>query len=442
MKIDKEFLEKQEKEFASDRALRVAQRAASNTGLIDASISLSETKGNRHEFNVLVPETKIRNQKKSGRCWIFAAMNVLESKLTKKYNIKEYELSQSYLYFYDKLERSNYFFKLILDTLDEELDGRMMSHILSAPMGDGGQWDMVKNLIRKYGIVPKNAMPETKNSSASAQMNNYLTKLLRMYAKDLRNAHTEGKSKQELDSMVEGFLKKIYNVLSISLGTPPTKVDFETRNKDNNFISHKDLTPLEFFEMLDVNLDDYISIINAPTKDKPFLKSYTVEKLGNVVEGDIVKYVNVEIDEMKKSVLKQLQDGEPVWFGCDVGQFFYRAGSRLDLETVQIMDMLDVEYNFSKEERLDYYESLMTHAMVFMGCDYDKENDKINRYKVENSWGPDSGNQGFLVMSDEWFTEYMYQALINKKYLSKEVVEAYDLEPVVLKPWDPMGSLA
>ena len=191
-----------------------------------------------------------------------------------------------------------------------------------------------------------------------------------------------------------------------------------------------------------LNLDDYISLINAPTKDKPYYKSYTVDFLGNVTELDHVKYVNVPIDVMKKAVIDQLKDGHPVWFGCDVIQFFDRAGSRLDLESVKIFDLFNVKYDLSKAERLDYKESLMTHAMVFVGADVDEKTGKVNRFKVENSWGKDSGSRGYLVMSDAWFDEYMYQALINKKYLSKEVVEAYEKEPIHLKPWDPMGSLA
>ena len=238
-------------------------------------------------------------------------------------------------------------------------------------------------------------------------------------------------------------MKKIYDVLSISLGTPPEKFDFEVRNEDEEFICDKNLTPQEFLKKhVEVNLDDYISLINAPTKDKPYFKSYTVDFLGNVMELDKVRYVNVPVEVMKDGILKQLKDGEPVWFGCDVAQFFYRKGANLDLSTLKIFDLLNVEYDLSKEERLDYKESLMTHAMVFVGCDYDEENKKINRYKVENSWGKDAGDRGYLVMSDEWFDEYMYQALINKKYLDEKVIKAYSEEPIHLKPWDPMGSLA
>lgn len=443
MEITKEFLQNSREKFYKDRANRVAQRAAVNNGLVEASVDRVEDEKNRHTFNIELKEKEIRNQKQSGRCWMFAALNLMEYKLCRKYNLKGFELSKNYTLFFDKLERCNYFLDSIIRTLDEDLDGRLVSHILTDPMGDGGQWDMIKNIIKKYGLVPSYAMKESVNSSATANLNNYLTKILRMYAKNLRNSYKEEKDLEKLKKMQEEYMKKIYDVLSISLGTPPEKFDFEVRNEDEEFISDKNLTPQEFLKKhVEVNLDDYISLINAPTKDKPYFKSYTVDFLGNVMELDKVRYVNVPVEVMKDGILKQLKDGEPVWFGCDVAQFFYRKGANLDLSTLKIFDLLNVEYDLSKEERLDYKESLMTHAMVFVGCDYDEENKKINRYKVENSWGKDAGDRGYLVMSDEWFDEYMYQALINKKYLDENVIKAYSEEPIHLKPWDPMGSLA
>lgn len=443
MEITKEFLQNSREKFYEDRANRVAQRAAVNNGLVEASVDRVEDEKNRHTFNIELKEKEIRNQKQSGRCWMFAALNLMEYKLCRKYNLKGFELSKNYTLFFDKLERCNYFLDSIIRTLDEDLDGRLVSHILTDPMGDGGQWDMIKNIIKKYGLVPSYAMKESVNSSATANLNNYLTKILRMYAKNLRNSYKKEKDLEKLKKMQEEYMKKIYDVLSISLGTPPEKFDFEVRNEDEEFICDKNLTPQEFLKKhVEVNLDDYISLINAPTKDKPYFKSYTVDFLGNVMELDKVRYVNVPVEVMKDGILQQLKDGEPVWFGCDVAQFFYRKGANLDLSTLKIFDLLNVEYDLSKEERLDYKESLMTHAMVFVGCDYDEENKKINRYKVENSWGKDAGDRGYLVMSDEWFDEYMYQALINKKYLDEKVIKAYSEEPIHLKPWDPMGSLA
>ena len=443
MKISKEFLEKSRKNFSSDRGNLIAQRASVNNGIMKAAFNRFEDDTNRHTFNIELKEKDIRNQKRSGRCWMFAALNVMEYELCKKYNLKSFELSKSYTLFYDKLERCNYFLESVIKTVEEDLDGRLVAHILTDPMGDGGQWDMIKNIINKYGLVPAYAMPESENSPCTSALNDYLTKVLRMYARDLRNSYAKDKDLKKLDKKVEEFMTNIYNILSVSLGTPPTVIDFEARDEKKKFISYKNITPQEFVKKhIGLNLDDYISLINAPTKDKPYYKSYTVDFLGNVTELDHVKYVNVPIDVMKKAVIDQLKDGHPVWFGCDVIQFFDRAGSRLDLESVKIFDLFNVKYDLSKAERLDYKESLMTHAMVFVGADVDEKTGKVNRFKVENSWGKDSGSRGYLVMSNAWFDEYMYQALINKKYLSKEVVEAYEKEPIHLKPWDPMGSLA
>ena len=352
MEITKEFLQNSREKFYKDRANRVAQRAAVNNGLVEASVDRVEDERNRHTFNIELKEKEIRNQKQSGRCWMFAALNLMEYKLCRKYNLKGFELSKNYTLFFDKLERCNYFLDSIIRTLDEDLDGRLVSHILTDPMGDGGQWDMIKNIIKKYGLVPSYAMQESVNSSATANLNNCLTKILRMYAKNLRDSYKEEKDLEKLKKMQEEYMKKIYDVLSISLGTPPEKFDFEVRNEDEEFISDKNLTPQEFLKKhVEVNLDDYISLINAPTKDKPYFKSYTVDFLGNVMELDKVRYVNVPVEVMKDGILKQLKDGEPVWFGCDVAQFFYRKGANLDLSTLKIFDLLNVEYDLSKEER-------------------------------------------------------------------------------------------
>lgn len=444
MILKQEYLESLEKDIYLERVNRVARRAVTHNGVLEAAVNVFEDDSNRHTFNISLEETEIRSQKQSGRCWIFAALNVMEYKLCQKNNLESFELSQNYIYFYDKLERCNYFMESILKTMDEEVGSRLVSFLLTDPINDGGQWDMLKNIIKKYGVVPKYAMLESKNSSDSGALNRFLTKTLRMYAKNLRLAKSKGELKEKLESMVENYMKEIYKILTISLGTPPKTVDFEAVDKENHFISHKNLSPNQFFEnFVSMNLDDYISLINAPTKDKPYYKSYTVKFLGNVVEGEEVKYVNVPIEVFKKVILAQLKDKEPVWFGCDVLQNFYRKGSsHFDFSTLRLDELFGMDIDFSKEDRLDYKESLMTHAMVFMGCDYDEEKNLIKRYKVENSWGEDAGNKGYFVMSDAWFDEYVYQVLIHKKHLEPTILAAYEEEAIKLEPWDPMGSLA
>ena len=285
-------------------------------------------------------------------------------------------------------------------------------------------------------------MPEVNASSATREMDSYLTKMLRSFAKDLRKAHQEGKSLEELEKMKDGFNEDIYRALTLILGTPPKTIDFEARDKDDNYICDKNLSPKEFFDKyVKMNIDDFVSLINAPTADKPFNETFTVDYLGNVCEGKPVKYLNLPIDELKKAAIRQLEDGYPVWMGCDVGQSFVRKEGILSTKAFKLEELFGLDFAMTKEDRLDYSESLMTHAMVFTGVDLDDEGNPI-RWKIENSWGDRAGNKGYLVMSDEWFNEYMYQIAVDKKYLTDDQKKAWEKEPIHLKPWDPMGSLA
>ena len=399
-------------------------------------------KRERFSFSIDLEAGKVTNQKQSGRCWMFAALNTMRVEVMKKLNLENMELSQNYTLFYDKLEKANYFLESILDTVDEPTDGRLISWLLMAPLNDGGQWDMLANIIRKYGIVPKEAMPETFSSSCTREITPWMTKKLREFACTLRTAYAKGASMEELQEKKQEMMSVIYRMLVIALGKPPKTFTWETRDKDKQFIRIADITPQQFFaEYVGWNLDDYVSIINAPTQDKPFHHSYTVQYLGNVTEGHIVRHLNLPIEEMKKLAITQMQDGQVVWFGCDVGQFHEKDLGIMDTDGIQAGLLFDTDFPMTKAQRLDYGESLMTHAMVFTGVNLDKVG-KPNRWKVENSWGEDRGNKGFYIMSDRWFDEYMYQIVVNKKYLSKEQLKAYEEEPTVLAPWDPMGSLA
>ena len=373
---------------------------------------------------------------------MFAALNTLRYQVMKKYDLKTFELSQAYLFFWDKLEKSNYFLESILDTLDEPANGRLVSYLLTAPVNDGGQWDMLCNLIEKYGVVPKTAYPESKASSGSREMDMTLTEKLREDACILRKLHKEGAGLDELRARKTRMLGEIYRLLCICLGEPPKTFTFEYRDKDNNFHREEGLTPKSFFEKyVGVDLSDYVSLINAPTEDKPYGRSYTVQYLGNVKEGSAVRYLNLPIEELKKAAIAQMKDGQPVWFGCDVGKHSERDSGIMDLDIRGLEDLLDTRFTMTKAERLDYGQSLMTHAMVFQGVNLD-ENGKPNRWRVENSWGKEPGKDGYYLMTDRWFDEYMYQVVVNKKYLTAEQIAAYEAEPIALEPWDPMGSLA
>ena len=440
--ITKEQIAAFDADFGAQRANRVAMNAVTNNGLLASAIRREAVEQDVHEYSISLEHGEICNQKQSGRCWMFAALNTLRYQVMKKYDLKTFELSQAYLFFWDKLEKSNYFLESILDTLDEPANGRLVSYLLTAPVNDGGQWDMLCNLIEKYGVVPKTAYPESKASSGSREMDMTLTEKLREDACILRKLHKEGKGLDELRARKTRMLGEIYRLLCICLGEPPKTFTFEYRDKDNNFHREEGLTPKSFFEKyVGVDLSDYVSLINAPTEDKPYGRSYTVQYLGNVKEGSAVRYLNLPIEELKKAAIAQMKDGQPVWFGCDVGKHSERDSGIMDLDIRGLEDLLDTRFTMTKAERLDYGQSLMTHAMVFQGVNLD-ENGKPNRWRVENSWGKEPGKDGYYLMTDRWFDEYMYQVVVNKKYLTAEQIAAYEAEPIALEPWDPMGSLA
>lgn len=440
--INKEKFKDLDKKFYADRANVIGQSAVTRNGITESVLDPDVIKDMRHSFSLELKQGEITDQKQSGRCWMFSALNTMRYRIIKDYKLETFELSQAYPLFFDKLEKSNYFLESIIKTLDEDLQGRLVKHILADPLGDGGQWDMFVNLVNKYGVVPKYAMPEVNASSSTREMDSYLTKMLRSFAKDLRKAHQEGKSLEELEKMKDGFNEDIYRALTLILGTPPKTIDFEARDKDDNYICDKNLSPKEFFDKyVKMNIDDFVSLINAPTADKPFNETFTVDYLGNVCEGKPVKYLNLPINELKKAAIRQLEDGYPVWMGCDVGQSFVRKEGILSTKAFKLEELFGLDFAMTKEDRLDYSESLMTHAMVFTGVDLDDEGNPI-RWKIENSWGDRAGNKGYLVMSDEWFNEYMYQIAVDKKYLTDDQKEAWEKEPIHLKPWDPMGSLA
>lgn len=440
--ISQNLLDQLEKRFDENPGNRMAMNAAVSCGICASSRNYVTEREIPHEFSISLEQGAVTNQKRSGRCWMFAALNCMRFQVIKKQNLEDFELSQSYPLFYDKLEKANYFLESILDTLDEPTDGRLIAHLLAAPLNDGGQWDMLCSIVEKYGLVPKTAMPESVSSSATQEMVSYMTEKLREYACVLRKGHKAGKSMEQLKKEKEAMMETVYRMLCISLGKPPRTFTFEYRDKDGNFHREENLTPKAFYEKyVGLRLDDYVSVINAPTEDKPFYRSYTVQYLGNVKEGRPVKYVNLPIEEMKQAAIAQLKDGEPVWFGCDVGKRSFRDGGLMDTGIYDVETLFDTDFPMTKAERLEYGQSLMTHAMVFQGVNLD-ENGKPDRWRVENSWGEEAGKKGYFVMSDRWFDEYNYQVVVNKKYLSSKALEAYEKEPVRLNPWDPMGSLA
>ncbi|WP_314010863.1 C1 family peptidase [Pseudostreptobacillus hongkongensis] len=427
------------KENYEGRNLRVLQNAVLKNGINNAVVNNEVYNRTHHVFSENIETGKVTYQKQSGRCWIFAALNTFRHKMNKEYNLENFELSQSYVFFWDKFEKSNYFLDNIIKTRNEEIDSRIVRHLLQTPQQDGGQWDMLVSVIKKYGVVPKSVQGEVFHSSSSVMLNNLLNKKLRLGAQKLREANNM--SEDQLIELKDEIMDEIYAFLCVMLGAPQEVVDFEYYDKDKKFHRDLGLTPVEFFnKYVNMNLDDYISIINAPTDDKPYYRTFTVDFLGNVT-GNEVKYLNLPMDEFKNLAIEQIKQGETVWFGCDVGQISDRLGGMMDLDVFEYEQSFGFDILQDKKNSLDYSESLMTHAMVLSGVNLD-ENGKSNRWKVENSWGEEPGNKGYFVMSDAWMDRFTYQIVVNKKYLTERQKEALKQDPIRLKPWDPMGSLA
>ena len=440
--LTQEFTDQLYANYEANVKYAALENTVTHNGIHASLETRKSTVENTPVFSLDLTKDKVTNQKASGRCWMFAALNTFRHKMISSFQLEDFELSQAHTFFWDKYEKSNWFLEQVIATADQDLTSRKVAFLLQTPQQDGGQWDMVVSLFEKYGVVPKSVYPESISSSNSRELNTYLNKLLRQDAQILRDLIHSGADSEVVASKKQALLQEIFNFLAISLGLSPREFDFAYRDKDNQFHSESGLTPQSFYKKyVDLQLDDYVSIINAPTTDKPYGKSYTVDMLGNVVGSRPVRYLNVPMDRLKELAIAQMKAGETVWFGSDVGQVSNRKAGILATDVYDFEASMDIHLTQDKAGRLDYAESLMTHAMVLTGVDLD-EAGQSRKWKVENSWGDKVGTDGYFVASDAWMDEYTYQIVVRKEFLTPEELAAYEAEPIVLAPWDPMGALA
>lgn len=440
--LTQEFTDQLYANYEANVKYEALENAVTHNGIHASLETRKSAVENTPVFSLDLTKDKVTNQKASGRCWMFAALNTFRHKMISSFQLEDFELSQAHTFFWDKYEKSNWFLEQVIATADQELTSRKVAFLLQTPQQDGGQWDMVVSLFEKYGVVPKSVYPESISSSNSRELNTYLNKLLRQDAQILRDLIHSGADSEAVASKKQALLQEIFNFLAMSLGLPPREFDFSYRDKDNQFHTESGLTPQSFYKKyVDLQLDDYVSIINAPTTDKPYGKSYTVDMLGNVVGSRPVRYLNVPMDRLKELAIAQMKAGETVWFGSDVGQVSNRKAGILATDVYDFEAGMDIHLTQDKAGRLDYAESLMTHAMVLTGVDLD-EAGQPRKWKVENSWGDKVGTDGYFVASDAWMDEYTYQIVVRKEFLTADELAAYEAEPIVLAPWDPMGALA
>src|SRR5712692_3477387 len=307
--------------FDGSAAYRLAQNAVTQVSADDVALNRRVITSVDHSFSTVLDDWSVTNQKQSGRCWMFAGLNLFRVGAMKAMNLKEFEFSQNYTHFWDKVERANYFLESIIDTAGRDVDDRTVACLLSSPLGDGGQWNMFLNLVHKHGLVPKAFMPETESSSNTRRMNTNLVAKLREGAKLLRDLAARGASIQDQRAAKDENLGTIYRIASIHLGTPPSRFEWQWNDKDREFHRDPEMTPQEFArKYVELPLDDYVCLVNDPRPTSPYGRTFTVEYLGNVVGGGIVKYLNVEMDLMKQVARRTIEAGEPVWFGCDTGK--------------------------------------------------------------------------------------------------------------------------
>jgi len=432
-------LELLRKEFAANPAYRLAQNAVTQADVDKVAISREIINGTGHSLSVVLDDWKVTNQERSGRCWLFAGLNLLRVGAMAAMELKDFEFSQNYVMFWDKIERANYFLEAVIETAGRDLDDRTVAHLLGSVADDGGQWNMFAAIVAKHGLVPKSVMPETHSSASTGRMNSVLRNLLRQGAKSVRAASRRDVAAARSEKA--DVLRVIYRVLCIHLGTPPDRFDWQWTDSGRKFHRAGVLTPQEFAaKYVTLPVDDYVCLVHDPRPSSPVGATFTVEYLGNVLGAPPVTYLNAGMPAIKEIAARTVQGGEPVWFGCDVAKMMSNDYGVWDAALYDLPAVYDTSFTLGKADRLAYRETQMTHAMLLTGVDV--LDGVPRRWRVENSWGPDKGRDGFYTMNDSWFDEYVFEIAARRGALPAELRQALGAEPIVLPAWDPMGSLA
>ena len=383
-------------------------------------------------FSHRVKTSGITDQKSSGRCWLFTGLNVLRAKMINKYNLGGMEFSQNYCSFHDLLEKSNLFLQAIIDTRDLPLSDRKVDWLLHNPIGDGGQFTGVSNLVMKYGIVPKEVMPETYQSNNTRHMRTILSQKLREYALVLRAADKKSLATKKVEMLTE-----VYRILVECLGVPPTEFEWTLRDKSGKVVSTEKYTPKSFYDkFIGEDLEgNYIMVMNDPSRE--YGKVYEIEYDRHVYDGENWLYINLPIERIKEMAIASIKDNTAMYFSCDVGKFLNRDKGTLDLANFDYASLFRTSFPMNKRERIQTYASGSSHAMTLIAVDLNNEG-KPRKWMVENSWGAKSGYKGNLIMTDEWFNEYMFRLVVERKYVPQDILDMLNQKPTLLPAWDPM----
>lgn len=436
--ISPEMLAEISRGYAADADDKALRNALAGTSIATLAVNAENAAMIDTHFSDRVRTKGITDQKSSGRCWLFTGLNVLRARMIDKYDLPGMEFSQNYLFFYDQLEKANLFLQGVIDTKDLPFEDRTVDWLFSHPLSDGGQFTGVSDLIAKYGLVPSDAMPETFQSDNTSQMANLLKLKLREDGLELREAAADGASDKKLLKMKTGQLAEIYRMLCLCLGEPVKEFEWTRCDKDNNVVSRKTYTPKSFYdEFIGEDLgNNYIMIMNDPCRE--YGKVYEIEYDRHVYDGYNWLYVNLPVERIKEMAIASIKDNTAMYFSCDVGKFYDRKKGVLDLNNFDYESLMGVTFGMDKKQRVQTHASGSSHAMTLIAVDVCPETGKPVKWMVENSWGAASGYKGCLVMTDEWFDEYMFRLVVEKKYVPEDVLKMLDQDPIMLPAWDPM----
>ncbi len=435
-KITPDVLKSIKVNYKNEPAIKALTNAVSSNSIKKLALNREHVGEVDHLYKYRVNVSGITHQKKSGRCWMFTSLNMLRPKAMDKFNIKEFEFSTNYLYFWDILEKSNLFLEGVIESAGEKHESRLVTLLFKSPVSDGGVWNSFVNLAEKYGAVPKTAMPETASSENTGMMIKLLKRKLREQGLELRDMIAKGKKTDAVRKRKVEMLGVVYKMLAINLGEPPTEFEWRFKDKNGKISDLKKYTPQSFLkEVTSVNFDDYVMLMDDPTR--PYYKLYEIEKDRNVMEGRNWKYINLPANEFKDFARNSIKANEAMYFSCDVGKQLNSKEGLLSLDNYNYGEVLGVKFGMDKKQRVMSRESGSSHGMALVAVDEDK-NGKITKWLLENSWGKGSGHNGYLTMTDRWFDEFMFRVVILKKFISPKVLEILKQKPTMLPPWDPM----
>lgn len=424
-------------ETVADKAIRRALSQNSIASLTSSANGITEI---GTDFSDIVPTKGITNQQSSGRCWLFTGLNVLRAKAITRWNLPGLELSQNYLFFYDQLEKANLFLQGVVDTRKQTFDDRMVDWLFQNPLSDGGTFCGVADLVQKYGVMPKEAFPETYQSSNTSGFTSVMKTKLREMGLELRTLGENKKTseKQLQDKKVE-MLGTIYRMLTLAYGVPPTEFSWTQRDAKGKEVSTETYTPMSFYQKYwdgEDLYDNYIMVMNDPLRE--YYKVYQIEYDRHTYDGHDWVYLNLPVEDIKPMAIASIKDSTAMYFSCDVGKFLNRQNGSLTLSNFDYESLFGITLGMDKKQRVQTHASGSSHAMTMIAVDIDKETGKTKKWMVENSWGATSGYKGNLVMTDEWFDNYMFRLVINKKYADKKYLEMLNQKPILLPAWDPM----